>query len=206
MAKGLIGKKIGMTQVFLPDGKVIPVTVIRVGPCHVSQIRTDEKDGYSSVQLAFETVKESKLSKAEVKHLAKSSIPAKRYLKEFRNFGESLEAGSELNVADVFAESDAIKISGIGKGKGFQGVMKRHGFAGGPETHGSRNHRAPGSIGACATPSRVFKGVRLPGRMGGKKVTVRNLKVVQVRKEDNLLMVSGSVPGPDNSIVTIEKI
>ena len=206
MAKGLIGKKIGMSQVFDEEGNVTPVTVLQIGPCHVSQVKTAEKDGYEAVQLAFGDEKVHRTTKPEIKHLEKNGISPKKYLKEFRGFGEMPDAGTELKVSDVFGVSDKIKVTGVSKGKGFQGVIKRHGFAGGPETHGSRSHRSPGSIGACATPSRVFKGIKLPGRMGGDKVTVRNLKVVKLIPEQNLMLVSGAVPGPENTIITVEKI
>lgn len=205
MAKGLIGKKIGMSQVFTESGDIVPVTVLQLGPCAVSQVKTPDKDGYSAVQLAFGDVKESRINKAEKQHLAKANLGPKKYLKEFQGY-DGLEAGNELKVSDVFNVQDTVKVTSVSKGKGFQGVVKRYGHHGGPASHGSRNHRLPGSIGACATPSRVFKGVKLPGRMGGKKTTVRNLKIVQVMPEENLIFVSGSVPGAEKSVLTVEKL
>ncbi|MCB1191000.1 MAG: 50S ribosomal protein L3 [Leptospiraceae bacterium] len=207
MTKGLIGKKIGMSQVYSEDGRLIPVTILEIGPCSVSQVRTKEKDGYTAVQLAYGDVKESKLSKAEFSHLSSKSISPKRYLQEFALEGEGLpEEGSLLKITDIFKTKDVVKVSAISKGKGFQGVIKRHGFHGGPGKHGSRNHRHPGSIGACSTPSRVFKGVKLPGRMGGGKATIINLKIIKILEKENILMVSGSVPGNAKGILTIEKI
>lgn len=207
MTSGLLGKKIGMSQIFTSEGQLIPVTVLEIGPCSVSQVKTVEKDGYSSVQLSYEEIAERKLSKAELSHLSSKNISPKKYLKEFPlSNGEQLEEGKVLKVTDVFQMSDKVKVSAISKGKGFQGVVKKHGFHGGPSRHGSRHHRHPGSIGACATPSRVFKGVKLPGRMGGGKVTVKNLKVIKIVEEENILMVSGSVPGHAKTILTIEKL
>ncbi|MCC5814090.1 MAG: 50S ribosomal protein L3 [Leptospira sp.] len=207
MAKGLIGEKVGMTQIFDSEGKVLPVTVLRVGPCAVSQIKTVEKDGYDAIQLAFGDKKEKSVTKAEKGHLGKAGIAVpKKVVKEFRNYGEEVTLGSELKASDVFQLNDTVKISGTSKGKGFQGVVKRHGFAGGPKTHGSRFQRHPGSIGAGSTPSRVFKGMKMAGRMGSDAATINNLKVVKINENDNLLFVTGSVPGSDNSIVTIEKM
>lgn len=207
MAKGLIGEKVGMTQVFDAEGNMIPVTVLRVGPCAVSQIKTQAKDGYDAVQLAFGAKKQKSANKAEAGHFAKAGISEpKKVVREFRNYGEEITLGSELKASDVFQVNDKVKVSGVSKGKGFQGVVKRHGFAGGPETHGSRFQRHPGSIGANSTPSRVFKGMKMGGRMGSDNSTLRNLKVVKISEADNLLFVTGSVPGSDTSIVTIEKI
>ncbi|MCE9500848.1 MAG: 50S ribosomal protein L3 [Leptospira sp.] len=205
MTKGLIGKKIGMTQVFSENGNMIPVTVLRVGPCNVSQIKENARDGYSSVQLSFGDVKPASLSKAEVAHLAKNNISAKRFLKEFQFDGDSPALGSEIKAGEVFKISDKVKVTGVSKGKGFQGVIKRYGHRGGPMAHGSRHHRAPGSIGACATPSRVFKGVKMPGRHGSAKTSITNLKIVRILENENLVYVSGSIPGSDESLVTIEK-
>jgi len=207
MAKGLIAEKIGMTQVFDAEGTVIPVTILRVGPCAVSQIKTVSNDGYDAVQLAFYDVKEKSLTKATKGHFAKSGITVlRRHLKEFREFGIEVTAGSEIGISDIFELNDIVKVTGTSKGKGFQGVIKRHKFAGGPKTHGSRFQRHPGSIGAGSTPSRVFKGMKMGGRMGVDKSTVRNLKIIKINVEDNLLFISGCVPGFDTSIVSIEKI
>ncbi|PJE01962.1 MAG: 50S ribosomal protein L3 [Leptospira sp.] len=207
MAKGLIAEKIGMAQVFDAEGQVIPVTILRVGPCAVSQIKTVSKDGYNAVQLSFYDIKEKSVSKAAKGHLSKAGISTpKRHLKEFREFGIDVTAGAEIGISDVFALNDIVKVTGTSKGKGFQGVIKRHNFAGGPKTHGSRFQRHPGSIGAGSTPSRVFKGMKMGGRTGADKSTVRNLKIVKINVEENLLFISGNVPGSDTSIVTIEKI
>ncbi|WCL51080.1 50S ribosomal protein L3 [Leptospira sp. GIMC2001] len=207
MAKGLIAEKIGMTQIFNEEGKVIPVTVLRVGPCGVSQVKTVANDGYDAVQLSFGTVKEKSIGKAIKGHLAKAGITAlRKVFREFRNFGEEVSLGKELSASDVFQLNDNVKVVGLSKGKGFQGVVKRHGFAGGPKTHGSRFQKHPGSIGAGSTPSRVFKGMKMGGRMGQDQATIRNAKIVRIIEADNLVFVSGNVPGSDTSIVTIEKI
>lgn len=206
MTKGLIGRKLGMSHVYAENGNVIPVTVLEVGPCFVSQVKTLEGDGYASVQLAFGDVKEKAITKAEKTHLAKFNISPKRYLKEFRFIGEAPQAGAEIKIADVFKENDVVKVTGVSKGKGFQGVVKKHGFSGGPARHGSRFHRHPGSMGSNTTPGRVMKGIKLPGRAGGLNVTCSNLKVVKVFEDRNILLVSGSVPGPEKSVITIEKL
>ncbi|PJZ69151.1 50S ribosomal protein L3 [Leptospira perolatii] len=206
MAKGLIGKKIGMSQIFDEQGNIIPVTVLEIGPCAVSQLKSVENDGYEAVQLAFQDEKEKHLSKAQKVHLERAKLGAKRVLKEFRNFGDQPTPGSVLKIQDVFAVSDTVKVTGVSKGKGFQGVIKRYGHHGGPGAHGSRFHRHPGSMGSNTTPGRVFKGRKLPGRTGHDVVSVRNLKVVRIHEADNLVFVSGSVPGTANTIVTIEKI
>ncbi|MBK6605511.1 MAG: 50S ribosomal protein L3 [Leptospiraceae bacterium] len=206
MTKGLIGKKLGMSHIYADNGNMIPVTVIEVGPCFVSQVKTVETDGYSAVQLAFGNTRETQLTKPEVSHLAKNNISPKRYLKEFELTGDAPSAGSEIKIADIFKDNDVVKVTGISKGKGFQGVVKRHGHAGGPAGHGSRFHRHPGSMGANSTPSRVFKGVKLPGRTGSLKTSIKNLKVVKVYEDKNIILVSGSVPGPEKSIITIEKL
>ena len=203
MKKAIIGKKVGMTQIFDESGKVIPVTVIEAGPCVVTQKKTTEKDGYNAVQLGFEDVKESKLTKPELGHLKKADVALKKHLKEFK-----LENAAEMNVgdvvkADMFVEGDFVDVTGTSKGKGFAGVIKRHGFAGGPGGHGAHFHRAPGSVGQCATPSRVFKGVRMPGHMGCDTVTVRNLEVVRIDEEQNLILVKGGIPGGKNGIVRV---
>jgi len=198
----LLGKKIGMTQLFGEDGKVDRVTVIEAGPCHVTAIRTHERDGYEAVQLGFGDVKEKRLTKGELGHLKKADAPALRHLVEFRDEAGELLVGDTVKV-DVFEKGQTVKVSGVSKGKGFQGTVKRHNFSRGPVTHGSHNVRAPGSIGASATPSRVFKGIRGPGQMGNKRVTQRGLEVVDVIADQNLLLVRGSVPGPKGGTVEI---
>ena len=198
----LLGKKIGMTQVFGEDGHVERVTVVQAGPCRVTALRNSERDGYDAVQLGFGDVPERKLTRPQLGHLKKSGDAPLRYLKEFRDEGEGLEVGQELTV-DVFEKGQTVKVSGVSKGKGFQGTVKRHNFSRGPVTHGSHNVRAPGSIGASATPSRVFKGIRGPGQMGNKRVTQRGLEIVDVIPDKNLLLVRGSVPGPRGATVEI---
>jgi large subunit ribosomal protein L3 len=201
---GLLGRKLGMTQVFdAEDGHVERVTVVEAGPCWVTGKRTTERDGYDAVQLAFGDVREKRLSKGERGHLAKADAPSLRRLVEFRNSGAELELGTELKVADVFEKGQTVKVSGVSKGKGFQGTVKRHNFSRGPVSHGSHNVRAPGSIGQAATPSRVFKGIRGPGQMGNKRRTQKGLEIVDVRPDENLLLLRGSVPGPTGSIVEI---
>src|SRR5213595_34762 len=198
----LLGKKIGMTQLFGEDGKVDRLTVIEAGPCHVTGIRTEERDGYQAVQLGFGAVKEKRLTRAQLGHLKKADAPALRRLAEFRDEAGELQVGETVTV-DVFEKGQTVKVSGVSKGKGFQGTVKRHNFSRGPVSHGSHNVRAPGSIGASATPSRVFKGIRGPGQMGNKRVTQRGLTVVDVRAGDNLLLVRGAVPGPRNGVVEV---
>jgi large subunit ribosomal protein L3 len=198
----LLGKKIGMTQLFGEDGKVDRVTVIEAGPCHVTAIRTHDRDGYEAVQLGFGEVKEKRLTKGELGHLKKADAPPLRHLVEFRDEAGELLVGDTVKV-DVFEKGQTVKVSGVSKGKGFQGTVKRHNFSRGPVTHGSHNVRAPGSIGASATPSRVFKGIRGPGQMGNKRVTQRGLEIVDVIADKNLLLVRGSVPGPKGSTVEI---
>ena len=206
---GLIGKKIGMTSLFDESGDHIPCTVIEVEPCVVTQVKSEETDGYESVQLGSGMRKEKGVSRALLGHLQAAGTGAKQSLIEFRDFelGEDVGLGSELRVEDVFEEGDVVHVSGRSKGKGFQGVMKRHGFSGvGMATHGQHNRqRAPGSIGQSSDPSRVFKGTRMPGRMGNARVTVRNLTVVGIYPDSNLLLVRGAVPGPKNGIVRIVK-
>jgi len=206
MTRGLIGRKIGMSHVYADNGDVIPVTVLEVGPCSVSQVKTPEKDGYMSIQLAYGDVKESALSKPEKIHLQKNGIPPKRHLKEFKVEGEAPALGSTINILDVFKELDSVKVSGISKGKGFQGVVKRHGHHGGPAAHGSRFHKHPGSSGAGTTPARIFKGMKYPGRTGSEAKTVKNLKIIKILQDKNILLVSGSIPGQNKSLITIEKI
>ena len=195
-----------MTSVFSADGKNVPCTVIEVGPCVVTQVKTTEKDGYDALQLGFEEQKEKHLTKPEIGHFAKAGVAPKRHLAEFKGFDGEYKAGDTLTV-DMFAESDFVDIVGTSKGKGFQGVVKRHGFGGvGQSTHGQHNRlRAPGSIGACSYPAKVFKGMRMAGQMGNEKVTVQNLQVIKVMPEHNLLLIKGSIPGSKGSIVIIEK-
>ncbi len=202
--KGILGRKLGMTQVFDPEsGVVTPVTVIEAGPCPVTQVRTADKDGYEAVQLAFDPVKERKLSKPELGHLAKSDAGPHRRLAEFRGPSE-LQVGETVTV-EAFAPGDRVKVAGISIGKGFAGTIKRHNFKRGPVTHGSHNIRAPGSIGASATPSRVFKGLRMAGQMGARKVTQVGLTVVERDPERNFLLVKGAVPGHKGSIVVVRE-
>src|SRR5574344_1305248 len=204
---GLIGKKIGMTSVFGADGKNIPCTVIEAGPCVVTQIRTEEKDGYAAVQLAYDEKKEKHTSAPLMGHFKKANTTPKRKLVEFENdFSRELNLGDVLSVADVISDDTWVDVTGISKGKGFQGVVRRHGFGGvGGQTHGQHNRlRAPGSMGASSYPSRVFKGKRLAGRMGGERVKILNLKVIKVIAENNLILVKGSIPGPKGSYVIVE--
>ena len=201
--KGLIGKKVGMTQIFDDIGNSIPVTIIEAGPCYVTQMRTIEKDGYSAVQLGFEEAKPRRLTGGQIGHLKKNDLPPLKYLREFRT-EEELEEGQKLLV-DVFEEGEHVDVIGKAKGRGFAGVVKRHGFSGGPKTHGqSDRQRAPGSIGATSTPGRVFKGKRMPGRMGNHRVTSQNVLVARVDLERNLIAVRGSVPGPKGGLVIIK--
>ncbi len=198
----ILGRKIGMTQFFADDGRVERVTVIEAGPCPVTGIRTFERDGYEAVQLAYGAVSEKRITKAERGHLAKAGAPPLRHLAEFRNEAGELQVGETVTV-EAFEKGDKVKVAATSKGKGFQGTVKRHNFSRGPVTHGSHNVRAPGSIGASATPSRVFKGIRGPGQMGDKRVTQRGLEVVDVLPDRNLLLVRGSVPGPRNGSVEV---
>src|SRR2546428_6983269 len=198
----LLGRKLGMTQVFAEDGSVERVWVVQAGPCHVTAIRTAERDGYEAVQLGFGEVKEKRITKAERGHLKKADAPPLRRLAEFRDEAGELQVGETVTV-EVFEKGQTVKVSGVSKGKGFQGTVKRHNFSRGPASHGSHNVRAPGSIGASATPSRVFKGILGPGRMGGKRATQRRLEVVEVIADQNLLLVRGSVPGPRGGTVEV---
>jgi large subunit ribosomal protein L3 len=203
---GLLGRKLGMTQVFdADDGHVERVTAIEAGPCFVTAIRRAERDGYDAVQVGFGEVRERRLQKARLGHLRKAGVGPLKHLCEFRGDPGELEVGAELKVDAVFEPGETVKVSGTSKGKGFQGTIKRHNFHRGPASHGSHNVRAPGSIGASADPSRVFKGMRGPGQMGNKHVTQRGLQVVEVRPDDNLLLVRGSVPGPKGAVVEIRK-
>ncbi|MCC3870209.1 50S ribosomal protein L3 [Terrisporobacter mayombei] len=202
--KGILGKKIGMTQVFAEAGEVIPVTVVEAGPVVVTQVKTIENDGYNAVQVGFVDTKEKSLNKPQKGHLAAANT-LKKHLKEFRV--ESVDAytvGQEIK-ADVFATGEMIDVTGISKGKGFQGPIKRHGQSRGPESHGSRYHRRPGSMGACSYPGRVFKNKKLAGHMGSVKVTVQNLEVVRVDAEKNFILVKGAIPGAKGSVVTIKE-
>lgn len=204
MQKAIIGKKIGMTQIFSPEGKVIPVTVIEAGPCSVVQRKTVETDGYEAVQLGFGDVKEKHVSKAVKGHFEKHGVSLRKVLKEFRLDEITLNTGDEVK-ADTFAEGECVDVTGISKGKGYAGVIKRWGTHRLKETHGTGPvHRHPGSMGGCSSPSRVFKGKKLPGHMGNVKVTVQNLDVVKVDAERNLILVKGAVPGPKGGIVTIK--
>lgn len=206
MFKGLIGRKIGMTQIFDENGAAVPVTLLEAGPCFVSQVKTVATDGYNAVQLAFGEVNPKRVSKAHLGHLEKNSLPPMRVLREFRVKNlEEIQAGDVLN-ASVFEAGEHVDVIGTSKGKGFAGVVKRHGFRGGPRTHGQSDRlRAPGSSGATTTPGRVFKGKRGPGRMGNERVTSSNIRVVLVDPERNLIAVSGSVPGPKGGTVVIKE-
>jgi large subunit ribosomal protein L3 len=204
----ILAKKLGMTQVFQEDGSVARVTVLQAGPCPITAIRTAERDGYAAVQLAFGEAREKHLSKPELGHLRKADAPPMRTLAEFR--GEQVSAGDggeltlgQLVTVEAFEVGTRVKIAGTSKGKGFQGTIKRHNFSSGPKSHGSHNVRAPGSIGASATPARVLKGIRGPGQMGSKRVTQRGLEVVSVDAQENLLLVRGSVPGPTGAVVEV---
>ena len=203
---GLIGRKIGMTSIFDENGKNIPCTVIEAGPCVVTQVRTKEVDGYEALQLGFDDKTEKHATKADLGHFKKAGTSAKKKVVEFQGFEEEYKLGDNITV-DVFSEGEFVDVQGVSKGKGFQGVVKRHGFGGvGQATHGQHNRlRAPGSVGASSYPSRVFKGMRMAGRMGGDNVTVQNLRVLKVVGEKNLLVVKGCVPGHKNSYVIIQK-
>lgn len=205
MSIGILGKKVGMTRLFGEHGAVIPVTVIEAGPCHIVQTKTKATDGYEAVQIGFGEKKEDAINKPARGHFKKANVPPLRVLREFRvDSVENFQVGERLT-AQIFSVGELVDISGISKGKGFSGVMKRWGFKGGKASHGAETHRAPGSIGASSDPSRVFKGLPMAGRMGGKRITVQNLEVVKVDVERNLLVVKGSVPGPRNGILMIRK-
>ncbi|MBM3812396.1 MAG: 50S ribosomal protein L3 [Acidimicrobiia bacterium] len=207
MSPGILGKKIGMTQVFRPDGQVVPVTVLKAGPCVVVQRKTPTTDGYDAVQLGLvEHVKPQRINKPRTGHIKKANVEGVKYLREF-TLGpgdDDLKPGDRVLV-DQFQPKQKVDVIGISKGRGFAGLVKRHHFHGGPATHGSMFHRAPGSIGASSFPSRVFPGMRMAGRMGGGRVTVRNLEIVEVDAEDNLLVVKGAVPGPNGSYVVVRR-
>jgi large subunit ribosomal protein L3 len=198
----ILAKKLGMTQRFLDDGRVERVTVLEAGPCPVTAIRTHDRDGYEAVQLAFGACREKQLSRPELGHLKKAGASAHRHLVEFRDEAGELQVGETVTV-DAFEPGQTVKVSGISKGKGFQGTIKRHNFTRGPMSHGSHNVRAPGSIGASAWPARVMKGIRGPGRMGGKRVTQRGLEIVEIMGKDNLMLVRGAVPGPRGGTVEV---
>ncbi len=201
----LLGKKIGMTNVFSADGKLIPVTVLQVGPCVVTQVKTEQTDGYTALQLGFDEKPVKKLNKPEAGHLKKTTDKGFRVLREFRaDSVEGLEAGATIG-ADLFSVGDKVSVTGISKGRGFQGTIKRHGFSRGPETHGCRNHRAPGSIGNSAWPGKVIKGKKMPGHMGVDKTTVKNLTIVDIKQDDNLILVKGAVPGFKTGVVELRK-
>jgi len=204
---GIIGKKIGMTSIFSADGQSVACTLIEAGPCVVTQVKNLETDGYEAVQLGYGEKKEKHTTKPMIGHFKKANTTPKRKLVEFKGFTQKLNLGDTLQVQDVFAEGEFLDAVGTSKGKGFQGVVKRHGFSGvGGQTHGQHNRlRHPGSIGACSFPSRVFKGLRMAGRMGGDRVTVQNLRVLKVLPEQNLIVLSGSIPGAKNSLVILEK-
>ncbi len=203
--KNMLGRKIGMTQVFGENGNVIPVTVVEAGPLYVIQKKTVEKDGYNAIQVGFESLEERKINKPLKGHFDKSEVSYKRYLREFRvENPDDFEIGQEITV-EVFAQGDKVDVVGVSKGKGTQGVIKRHGFSRGRETHGSRFHRSPGGMSASAYPGKVFKGHRMAGRMGNERVTVQNLEVVRVDADKNLLLIKGAIPGPKKGLITIKE-
>ena len=203
MKKAILAKKVGMTQIFNEAGELVPVTVLQAGPCFVTQVKTTENDGYEAVQVGFEDIREKLVNKPVKGMFDKAGVSYKRYVREFKLEGE-YSVKDEIKV-DVFEAGDKIDATAIAKGKGFQGAIKRHGQSRGPMAHGSKYHRHAGSNGSCSTPSRVFKGKKMPGHMGGKKVTTQNLEVVRVDAEKNLLLVKGAVPGPKKSLVTIKE-
>lgn len=207
MSSGLIGKKVGMTSVFDDEGNDVACTVVEAGPNVVTQVKTEDPDGYEAVQLGFDNKEEKNTTKAMQGHFAKANCPPKRVLSEFRDFGEEVEIGDVVRVEDLFDEGERIDVVGVSKGKGFQGVMKRHGFSGvGMKTHGqSDRERHPGSIGASADPSRVFKGTRMAGRTGGERTKIQNLRVVRILEDQNAILIEGSVPGPENGYVELHK-
>ncbi len=205
MNKTIIGKKIGMTQIFDENGLVIPVTVVEAGPCTVTQVKTTEKEGYNAIQLGFGEVKESRLNKSMKGQFKKSKLPLKKHLREFRTEEISdVKVGDEIKL-DIFEAGEKVDVQGMSKGKGFQGVIKRHGQSRGPMGHGSMYHRRPGSMGSTSTPGRVFKGKKLPGHMGCETVTVQNLEVVRVDTDKNVLLIKGSMPGAKGAILKIRK-
>ena len=205
MTKGILGKKVGMTQYFTENGELIPVTVIEAQPNVVLQVKTSETDGYEAVQLGYDDKREVLANKPHKGHVAKANATPKRFIREFRDveLGEC-EVGQEITV-ETFAVGDIVDVTGTSKGKGFQGAIKRHGQSRGPMSHGSRYHRRPGSMGAASTPSRVMKGKKLPGQMGGERVTIQNLEIVAVNAEDNVILIKGNVPGPKKSLLEIKQ-
>ena len=205
--KTILGEKLGMTQVFDDESRAIPVTVIKAGPCRITQIKTPEKDGYSAVQISYKELRAGKANKPTQGHFDKAGVPPMRHLVEFRVDDVSgFEVGQELTIADVLEKGQKADVSAISKGKGFQGVMKRHNFKGQPASHGAhRVHRAPGAIGACATPARVCKGKKMAGQMGGERTTILNLEVVEVDAERGLLLLGGAVPGPKGAVVAVRE-
>ncbi len=204
MVNAILGRKLGMTQVWGEDDDIVPVTVIEAGPCVVSQVKTCDSDGYEAVQLGFGDIKEKHVNKPMKGHFDKAGVTPTRYLREVRvDDASEYSVGDTVKVDDVFSDVAKVDVTGVSKGKGFAGVIKRHNFSGGPGAHGSRFHRAPGSIGQCASPSRVFKGVRLPGHMGCDTVTVKNLQVVRIDDEQNILLVKGAVPGGKGALLQI---
>ena len=205
MSTGILGKKIGMTSIFEADGRLVPVTVVKVGPCVVTQIKNMETDGYKALQLGFEELAPGKINKPKAGHFEKSGGKGFSTLREFRvDNTDGYELGQVVDL-DIFSVGDKLTISGISKGRGFQGTIKRHGFSRGPETHGSRNHRAPGSIGQSAWPARVVKGKKMPGHMGTDRVTVKNLKVVDIKSEENVILIKGALPGSKTGILELRK-
>lgn len=206
--KGLIGRKLGMTSVFTDDGSSVPCTLIEAGPCYVTAVKTKDNDGYTALQLGFTERKEKRLAVPQVKNFKKKNLPLLRFIKEVRDFenAEDFKVGDVIKT-DLFKEGDIVKVTSKSKGKGFQGVVKRHGFGGGSVTHGQSDRlRAPGSIGASSYPSRVFKGQRMAGRMGGDRISIRNLKIIKIIPESNLLLIKGAVPGAISGIVEIYKV
>lgn len=204
MLDGLMGYKLGMTQVFSDAGELVPVTLLELGPCKVVQVKTEETDGYGAVQLSFSEVKEHRVTKPLLGHYKKASLPPARFLREFKSENEALSVG-QVVTAELFKKGDFVDVSGVSKGKGFQGAMKRHNFSGGPASHGSHFHRAPGSIGNSATPSRVWKNKAMPGQMGDKPVTTQNLEVIEVRPDQNIVMIKGAIPGSTKGLVVVKK-
>ena len=205
MKKAILATKVGMTQIFNEDGMLIPVTVLQAGPCVVTQVKTDENDGYTAVQVGFGDIREKLVNKPETGHFAKAGVAVKRFVKEFRfENAEEYSLKDEIK-ADIFANGDKVDATAVSKGKGFQGAIKRHNQSRGPMTHGSKFHRHAGSNGAASDPSKVFKGKKMPGHMGSKRITIQNLEIVRVDAENNLILVKGSVPGPKKSLVTIKE-
>lgn len=202
MSKELIGRKIGMTQYIQEDGTVIPVSVCELGPCVVVQKKSEERDGYSALKVGFVDGKEKHLSKSVVTDLKNKGLPIKRVFREISNFDESFEVGSVIDCS-IFEDNDFVHVTGKSKGKGFAGAIKRHRFGGGRATHGSHFHRAPGAVGACADPAKIWKGQKMPGRMGNDNVTVKNLKIVKVLKDKNIVLISGAVPGGKHTLIKV---